>query len=153
MSNEKCVTGWHFDGSGGGNNGQNRGYITQLVEKPPENMLGKGYIFSKLMISASRKYILLQTYFKKIFQEVELYNPRFANFCHLQNHQNASLLRKWKLPPWVQSHLFWSRNSRKEKGTRHSRNFEKSNTAWNWWTQEEHRDHETVFGLMKLMNG
>ncbi len=86
-----CVSGWHFDGSGGGKNGQNGGYITLLAEKSSQNMFNKLYIFAKLKTSAFRKYILLYTYFQMIFQQVELCNLHFAHFCHLQNHQNASL--------------------------------------------------------------
>ena len=62
-------------------------------------MFGKVYIFAKLKSSAFRKYILLQTDFEMIFQQVELYNPRFAHFCHLQNHHNAGrlhILCLWK---------------------------------------------------------
>ncbi len=43
--------------------------------------------------------IVFQTYFRKIFQQMELYNPRFAHFCHLQNHQNASRLHIWTIGP------------------------------------------------------
>ncbi len=68
-------------------------------------MFGKVYIFAKLKSSAFRKYILLQTDFEMIFQQVELYNPRFAHFCHLQNHQNACRLHKWACKTTNVGHL------------------------------------------------
>ena len=42
---EICVSGWHFDGSGGGKNGQDGGYITLLAEKSSKNKFAKVYIF------------------------------------------------------------------------------------------------------------
>ncbi len=50
-----------------------------LAEKCFQNKYGNIYIFAKLKISASRKYILLHTYFMKVIQYVDLYQPRFAN--------------------------------------------------------------------------
>ncbi len=39
-----CVSGWHFDGSGGGKIGQNGGNIALFAEKSSYNVFGK-YIF------------------------------------------------------------------------------------------------------------
>ncbi len=60
--------GWHFDGSRYGKNRQNEGYSGLLTEKSFQNKWGKVDIFAKLEFSASRKYILLHTYFMKVFQ-------------------------------------------------------------------------------------
>ena len=40
------------------------------------------------MISASRKYILLHTYFVKVIQYVDLYQPRFANSWRSKTSRN-----------------------------------------------------------------
>ncbi len=54
---------------------QNGGYISLLAEKCFQNKYGNVYIFAKLKISASIKYILLHTYFMRVFQYVDLYQP------------------------------------------------------------------------------
>ncbi len=70
-------------------NWQNGGYISLLAEKCFKNKYWKVYIFAKLNISASRKYILLHTYFIKVFQYVELYQLPFANSRLSKTSRNA----------------------------------------------------------------
>ena len=62
-----CELGWDFYWSCYGKNWQNGGYISLLAEKCSQNKYRKVYIFAKLRISASRKYILLYTYFRRLF--------------------------------------------------------------------------------------